>query len=104
MIGILCLFLFLLIFFSVQKMVHNKKLTKGVSLFGRSAMYRRRMLYKRKKPAKTSAAPRTKAPTTKVVPIKGAKNGEKRTVPISHSVSDSMIFCMFVCFLMCTCV
>ena len=38
-------------------------------------------------------------PTTKTVPVKGAKNGKERVVPINHDVS-----CVCVCRVMCVCV
>eukprot|EP00493_Phyllostaurus_siculus_P002636 UN02649 len=49
----------------------------------RSAVYRKRALYKRKKVAAVAAG-KAPAPTTKVKPIGGDKNGGERTVPIQR--------------------
>merc|ERR1712055_70282 len=56
------------------------KMVEGVSK-SRSAVYRKRALYKRKKTATTPVA-KVEAEKTKVEPIGGDKNGGERTVPI----------------------
>jgi len=58
----------------------NSTLAGGISKLGRSAVYRKRALYKRKY---ANAAPTTKASVekTKVKPIGGDKNGGERVVP-----------------------
>merc|ERR1712055_210610 len=58
------------------------KMVEGVSK-SRSAVYRKRALYKRKKTATTPVA-KVEAEKTKVKPIGGDKNGGERTVPIKR--------------------
>merc|ERR1711972_1251791 len=55
-------------------------MVEGISK-SRSAVYRKRALYKRKKTA-TAPAAKAKPETTKVKPIGGDKNGQERVVPI----------------------
>ena len=62
----------------------NSSLNGIISRFSRSAIYKKRALYKRKKtPVKKVVAEIKK---TKVKPIGGEKNGENRTVPIARKV------------------
>ena len=56
----------------------NPELVNGVSRHGRSAMYAKRRLYKRKVYPKVE----TKKETTKVKTVGGAKNGGQRKVPL----------------------
>merc|ERR1712226_982313 len=62
----------------------NSPLDGGISRLSRSAVYRKRALYKRKKTG-TVAASKTVAETTKVKPIGGDKNGQERVVPIQKA-------------------
>merc|ERR1712156_94069 len=66
-----------------SKMVksRNSPLDGGVSRLSRSAVYRKRALYKRNK-AGASAPAKATAETTKTKPIGGDKNGKERVVPI----------------------
>merc|ERR1712203_776090 len=59
----------------------NTALSGGISKLSRSAVYRKRALYKRKKVA-AAPAPKVEAETTKVKPIGGDKNGQQRVVPL----------------------
>merc|ERR1739847_199947 len=59
----------------------NTTLSGGISKLSRSAVYRKRALYKRKKVA-AAPAPKVEAETTKVKPIGGDKNGQERVVPL----------------------
>merc|ERR1712212_891130 len=61
----------------------NTTLSGGISKLSRSAVYRKRALYKRKKAA-AAPAPKVEAETTKVKPIGGDKNGQERVVPIQN--------------------
>jgi len=64
----------------------NKNLEGGISRYSRSAMYRRRALYKKKK---TPVPPAAKKRTYfSVKPVKGEKNGEKRVVLKNKAVSS----------------
>jgi len=60
----------------------NVELIPGIRRYGRSAAYKLRGEWKIKKVAKPAAKKET--PTTKVVPVKGDKNGKERTVPINR--------------------
>lgn len=63
----------------------NRELAGGISRYSRSAMYRRKALYKKKKdPVKSTKASK---PYYKLQPIKGEKNGDKRAVLLKKSVS-----------------
>merc|ERR1712156_574476 len=66
-----------------SKMVksRNSPLDGGVSRLSRSAVYRKRALYKRNKSGASAPAKAT-AETTKTKPIGGDKNGKERVVPI----------------------
>ena len=67
----------------------NYLLPGGISRYGRSAMYSRKALYKKKKvPA---AATNEKRPYFMVKEIKGDKNGGKRIVPLKKSVSRKVL-------------
>merc|ERR1739848_85045 len=59
----------------------NTTLSGGISKLSRSAIYRKRALYKRKKVAAAPAS-KVEAETTKVKPIGGDKNGQERVVPL----------------------
>ena len=62
----------------------NGSLAGSISRLSRSAVYRKRALYKRKK---TGVAKKvTKVEKLKVKPIGGEKNGENRTVPVTREV------------------
>jgi hypothetical protein len=62
----------------------NEPLTKGIGKYSRSAMYKKRALYKRKKTGfKKDVKEDAK---TKVKGIGGDKNGGTRTVPIQREV------------------
>lgn len=64
----------------------NKVLLRGISRYGRSAMYRRKFLYKRNKvPVKVE---KKVEPTFKTKEIKGEDNGRTRNVLLEKSVSD----------------
>merc|ERR1712038_1773215 len=63
------------------KASRNSDLEGGISKLSRSAVYRKRGLYKRKK-AGAVAAVKVAEPTTKEKPIGGDKNGGERTVPL----------------------
>lgn len=57
----------------------NKLLPGGVSRLSRTAVYKKRALYKRKKvPVK---AKKVEGQTTKTKPVGGDKNGKERVVP-----------------------
>lgn len=60
-------------------MARNYALPGGVMRYGRSAMYRKKFLWK-KKPTSV-AAPKVAEPTTKEVKVGGSKNGGTRVVP-----------------------
>merc|ERR1712034_245784 len=62
----------------------NSPLDGGISRLSRSAVYRKRALYKRKKAGTVKAAKAT-AETTKVKPIGGDKNGQERVVPLQKA-------------------
>merc|ERR1711977_809870 len=66
-----------------NKMVasRNTTLAGGISKLSRSAVYRKRALYKRKKVGAAPAA-KVEAEKTKVKPIGGDKNGQERVVPV----------------------
>ena len=62
----------------------NEPLTKGIGKYSRSAMYKKRALYKRKK---TGVKKEVKEDVkTKVKEIGGDKNGATRTVPVQREV------------------
>ncbi|CAO3617600.1 unnamed protein product [Cunninghamella echinulata] len=61
----------------------NSYLVPGVSRLSRSAVYGKKALYKRTK--KTIAAAEKAPAADKVVEVKGAKNGGKRTVPANKA-------------------
>lgn len=63
----------------------NSVLPGGISRYGRSAMYSRKALYKKKKVP--VLASKKKKPYFRVKEIKGEKNGGKRIVPLKKSVS-----------------
>lgn len=68
----------------------NRVLLGGISKYSRSAMYRRRFLYKRKK---VSVKPDKPAePLYKVKQIKGEANGNTRNVVLKKSVC-SLVVC-----------
>ena len=55
--------------------------------YGRSKMYERRALYKKKKvPVKPT---KEKKPYFEIKPIKGEKNGQKRVVQVRKTVSQT---------------
>jgi len=60
----------------------NSSLNGIISRYSRSAIYKKRALYKRKKSSVKKAV--AKAKTHKVKPIGGEKNGENRTIPINR--------------------
>merc|ERR1712034_90368 len=62
----------------------NSPLDGGISRLSRSAVYRKRALYKRNKTGTAKAAKAT-AETTKVKPIGGDKNGQERVVPLQKA-------------------
>merc|ERR1711977_749993 len=66
-----------------NKMVasRNTIMTGGMSKLSRSAVYRKRALYKRKKVGAAPAA-KVQAEKTKVKPVGGDKNGGERIVPV----------------------
>lgn len=68
----------------------NYDLPGGVSRYSRSAMYRRKALFKKKKIPVIAA--KEKSVYFRVKKIKGEKNGEKRTVPLRKSVSKEAVF------------
>merc|ERR1712001_682792 len=60
----------------------NSTLGGGISKLSRSAVYRKRALYKRKKVG-ASASVKSAVEKTVVKPIGGDKNGKERTVPVN---------------------
>ncbi len=62
----------------------NQVLLGGISRYSRSAMYRKRFLYKRKKVAAKADNPAE--PLYRVKPIKGEDNGKTRDVLLKKSV------------------
>ena len=63
----------------------NEPLAKGIGRYSRSAMYKKRALYKRKK---TGVKKEVKEVVkTKVKEIGGDKNGGTRTVPVQREVT-----------------
>ena len=71
----------------------NHLLPGGISRYGRSAMYSRKALYKKKKTPVVAA--KEKKPYFKVKEIKGDKNGGRRVVPLKKSVRYTA--CNFGC-------
>lgn len=69
----------------------NYLLPGGIPRYSRSAMYRRRALYKKQKTVVRPTKP--KRAHYKVQPVKGEKNGEKRIVLLKKSVRP-MTSCM----------
>jgi len=67
----------------VVKKTRNPELIKGVTRFGRSAMYRKCRLYKHKKAAKTEK--KNRVVTFKVKEVKGEKNGKERKIPLKRA-------------------
>ena len=63
------------------KASRNSPLDGGISRLSRSAVYRKRALYKRKKVAAVAPV-KAEAEKTKVKPIGGDKNGRERIVPV----------------------
>lgn len=63
----------------------NQPLSKGIGRYSRSAMYRKRALYKRKKTGVTKDV--KEQAKTMVKEIGGEKNGGSRTVPVQREVS-----------------
>ncbi|KAI9315458.1 translation protein SH3-like domain-containing protein, partial [Dichotomocladium elegans] len=61
----------------------NSFLVPGVTRYSRSAMYAKKALHKRQK--KDVKASVKAEPADKVVEVKGAKNGSKRTIPASKA-------------------
>ncbi|KAI8071083.1 ribosomal protein L6e-domain-containing protein [Gongronella butleri] len=64
-------------------MSRNSILVPGVSRFSRTAIYRKKGLFKREK--YSVAAPAKEVAADKTVEVKGAKNGGKRTVPAAKA-------------------
>ena len=67
----------------------NKVLVGGISRYSRSAMYRKRFMYKRKRTVVKVEKP--VEPTYKVQDIKGEDNGKTRKVLLKKSVSETTI-------------
>lgn len=63
----------------------NVPLTRGIGKYSRSAMFKKRALYKRKKVGTKKES--MEIVTTKIKEIGGDKNGNTRTVPIQREVS-----------------
>ena len=72
----------------------NSSLAGIVSKYSRSAVYKKRALYKRKKTGVKKAAKDFQK--QKVKPIGGEKNGENRTVPIARKVWSFLKLCVLV--------
>ena len=75
----------------------NSSLNGIISRYSRSAIYKKRALYKRKKSSVKKAV--AKAETHKVKPIGGEKNGENRTIPINRKVGLFNFNSLFLKFL-----
>ena len=65
----------------------NKELIPGIGRYSRSAIYKKRALYKRKKTGVKKVV--KEEPKTKTKEIGGDKNGGTRVVPIKREVSCS---------------
>ena len=63
----------------------NKELAPGIGRYSRSAIYKKRALYKRKKTGVKKVV--KEAAKTKVKEIRGDKNGGSRVVPVQREVS-----------------
>ena len=65
----------------------NRDLAPGISRYSRSAIYRKRALYKRKKTGVKKVE--KQEPSTRIKEIGGDKNGQKRIVPVKREVSKT---------------
>ena len=62
----------------------NPSIGGGISRFSRSAIYKKRALYKRKKTGVKKVV--AEVAQSKVKPIGGEKNGQNRTIPVTREV------------------
>lgn len=67
----------------------NTTLPGGVARLSRSAVYKKKALYKVKK-VSAKTAPAAKA-ATKEVAMKGGKNGSKRVIPVTREVGNELV-------------
>jgi large subunit ribosomal protein L6e len=74
----------LIVILEMVNKTRNSLLAPGITRFSRSQQYARRALWKRNK-GTTPRKEKPAAPTTKTVPVKGAKNGKERVVSLKKA-------------------
>lgn len=70
----------------------NKDLAPGIGRYSRSAIYKKRALYKRKKTGVKKEV--VEEPKTRVKEVGGDKNGSTRVVPVKREVCIFREYCV----------